>query len=85
MKIVKLTHIHYDNTLSDFYYFKTEDDVERGSIVFCNTRNGATIGRVFKVYTTIEELFDTKDLPNLKDLKECKLLSSLMKVWNDES
>ena len=80
MRVVKLKHIKYDNSLSEkHYYFKTVDaDVEVDTLVMCNTSEGSTIGRVLEIYTSIQELVKIKDLPYMQNLKECRRLYAQM-------
>ena len=73
-KIVKANHLTYDLLCKGKeYYFKTiQSDIKFGDFVLCETKNGLTLCTVNKVYDTIEELMQLKDLPNLQELKRCR-------------
>lgn len=74
-KIVKCLHVNYQlkPIYVASYYFKTNDNVEKGDYVYCDTCNGLMICVVEKVYTKVEEIINLKDMPNISYLKECRL------------
>ena len=74
LAIVEVSHLNYEMEQSKkTFYFKTYDDVEKGDYVYCDTRNGLMVCIVKEVYTTLEQAFALKDLPNLQLLKECRI------------
>ena len=79
MKIVKVGHVDYELKIksSDRFYFKTDDDVEINDFVWCDTINGLMVGKVTKVFETLDEAFELKDLPALNGIKRCSKLNLL--------
>lgn len=74
IKIVKCLHVNYQlKTTNGAYYFKTNDNVEKGDYVYCDTCYGLMICVVAKIYTKVEEIINLKDMPNISYLKECRL------------
>ena len=83
LKIVAVKHLTYDlKAYGNKYYFKTNDKVTEGDIVYCDTSNGLALCKVVAIYKTIDELQLIQKLPNLQDIKECtKHLKEVKTKW----
>lgn len=72
-KIIAVNHLNYElQPINSVYYFKITDDVEVGDLVYCDTCYGLAVCKVVKIYTTLDEVFELPNLPELRFMKECR-------------